>query len=199
MTKLSGPVSRLALGTAALVVTTALVHKDQVDEVEKKAFRIVNDLPDRIYRPVWLVMQLGALGAAPATGATALAAGNRQLAVRLIAAGSATWALSKVVKRLVGRPRPACLLPATHVRGTQATGLGYLSGHAGVAVALGIAALPHVGRSGRVLITGLIPAVGLARMYVGAHLPLDIAGGAALGLAVEATTGIYQATRNARA
>jgi membrane-associated phospholipid phosphatase len=31
-----------------------------------------------------------------------------------------------------------------------------------------------------------IPVVGLTRVYVGAHLPLDIAGGAALGLVVEA-------------
>jgi membrane-associated phospholipid phosphatase len=28
--------------------------------------------------------------------------------------------------------------------------------------------------------------VGLARIYVGAHLPLDVAGGAALGLAIDA-------------
>jgi membrane-associated phospholipid phosphatase len=30
----------------------------------------------------------------------------------------------------------------------------------------------------------LVPAVCLARVHVGAHLPLDVAGGAALGLAV---------------
>jgi len=194
VTKLSTPMARLAAGIAGLVVTTALVHKDHVDPVEEKVFTMVNDLPDRIYTPVWLVMQLGALGAAPATGAAAWVAGNRQLAFRLVAAGSATWALSKVVKRLAGRPRPASLLPATHVRGSEAAGLGYLSGHAGVAVALGVAAAPHVGRSGRVLIAGLIPAVALARVYVGAHLPLDIVGGAALGLGVEAASALYQQT-----
>jgi undecaprenyl-diphosphatase len=30
------------------------------------------------------------------------------------------------------------------------------------------------------------PTIGLCRIYVGAHLPLDVAGGAAMGLAVEA-------------
>jgi undecaprenyl-diphosphatase len=55
-----------------------------------------------------------------------------------------------------------------------------------VAVALGAAALPRLGPAGRALALGTIPAVGLTRVYVGAHLPLDIAGGAALGLAMDA-------------
>ena len=38
--------------------------------------------------------------------------------------------------------------------------------------------------------------VGLTRVYVGAHLPLDIAGGAALGLAVEATAELILAGRS---
>src|SRR5437763_1902206 len=84
-----------------------------------------------------------------------------------------------------GRATPA-RLPDTHRRGRDATGLGYLSGHAGVAVALGAAALPHLGPAGRALTLGAIPAVSLTRIYVGAHLPLDTAGGAALGLAIDA-------------
>jgi membrane-associated phospholipid phosphatase len=32
---------------------------------------------------------------------------------------------------------------------------------------------------------GLASVVGLSRIYVGAHLPLDVAGGAALGLLVD--------------
>ena len=38
--------------------------------------------------------------------------------------------------------------------------------------------------------------VGLTRVYVGAHLPLDVVGGAALGLAVEATAELILAGRS---
>jgi len=105
---------------------------------------------------------------------------------------------AKLVKRLVHRPRPAALLPATHRRGPAATGLGYLSGHAGVAAALGAAALPHLGPAGRTLTLAAIPAVGLTRVYVGAHLPLDVIGGAALGVAVDAAVTLHRADRSAR-
>jgi membrane-associated phospholipid phosphatase len=91
---------------------------------------------------------------------------------------------------MVGRPRPAGLLPGTRTRGRDAAGLGYLSGHAGVAVALCAAALPRLGPAGRVLVLACVPAVGLTRIYVGAHLPLDVVGGAALGLAVEAAVAL---------
>ena len=86
------------------------------------------------------------------------------------------------------RPRPVTLLPGARRRGRDAAGLGYLSGHAGVAAVLGAVALPRLGPAGRVLVLSAIPAVGLTRVYVGAHLPLDIAGGVALGVAVDGAT-----------
>jgi undecaprenyl-diphosphatase len=132
-------------------------------------------------------MQAGAFGAVPAASATAWLTGDRVLAGRLLAGGTAAWALSKLVKQAVRRPRPAVLLPGTRGRGRDAAGLGYLSGHAAVVVALGAAALPRLSPAGRAIVLSVIPLVGLTRVYVGAHLPLDVAGGVALGLVVEAT------------
>ena len=182
--------TRLVLGVAGVVATAGLVRRDRVGAREQRFFRAVNQLPDGLYAPVWVVMQGGALGAAPAAAMAARAAGRPELAAHLLAGGSTAWAMSKVVKRFVQRPRPVVLMPDTCCRGQDARGLGYVSGHAAVVVALASAALPHLGPRGRVAAAAMVPAVGLARMYVGAHLPLDVVGGAALGLAVDAAVAL---------
>ena len=192
---LADPRLQLGAGMAALLATAGAVRRDRVRPWEARTFRAVNDLPDSWHRPAWVVMQLGAFGAVPAAAAGAWLAGDGELAGRLLIGGTGSWALSKVVKQMVRRPRPGTLLPGIRRRGRDATGLGYLSGHAGVAVALGAAAIPRLSPSGRVLAVSAIPLVGLTRVYVGAHLPLDIAGGAALGLAVNAAAGLIRAER----
>jgi undecaprenyl-diphosphatase len=179
------PSIRFALGVGGLALATLPVRRDRVGPQEAKLFESVNGLPDRLERPAWVVMQAGALGAAPVSGAIALLAGERRLAVELATAGSATWALSKVVKRLVRRERPALLLPGVRVRGAAATGLGYLSGHAGVSTALAAVLVQRVGVRRAAPAIAVAGTVGLTRLYVGAHLPLDVAGGTALGLIVE--------------
>ena len=142
---LADPKARLGIGTVALHVTALAVSRDRVGLGEAGVFRAVNGLPDALHAPAWAVMQLGTLGAAPAAAGAAWLAGDRELAGRLLASGTGTWALSKLVKQMVRRPRPAALLAGTRCRGRDAAGLGYLSGHAGVAVALGAAALPRLG------------------------------------------------------
>jgi undecaprenyl-diphosphatase len=195
---LTDPRVRLGAGTAALLVTAMAARRHRVGPGEAAAFRAVNDLPGWLYPPAWAAMQLGALGAAPAAAGAAWLAGDHELAGRLLAGGTSAWALSKVVKRLVQRPRPAAMLPGTRRRGRDATGLGYLSGHAGVAVALGATVLPRLGLGGRILTLTAVPVVGLTRIYVGAHLPLDVAGGAALGLVIDAALTLASARTGLR-
>jgi undecaprenyl-diphosphatase len=195
---LGQPRTRLSLGIAGLLGTAAAVRPDRVGPREARAFLTVNDLPDALYPAAWVVMQAGALGAVPAASAAAWLTGDRVLAGRLLAGGTAAWALSKLVKQAVRRPRPAAMLPGTRGRGPDAAGLGYLSGHAAVATALGVAALPRLSPAGRATALSVTAVVGLTRIYVGAHLPVDVAGGAALGLAVEATAELVLADRPAR-
>jgi undecaprenyl-diphosphatase len=183
---LASPGIRLGAGTAVVAVTALVARHRRVGAWEAGAFRTMNGLPDAAYPAAWACMQLGALGTAPAAAGAAWLAGEHELAARLLASGAGTWALAKLVKQVVRRPRPGALLPGTRCRGRPATGLGYLSGHAGVAAALGAAAFPRLGRGGRAIVLIAVPAVGLTRIYTGAHLPLDIAGGMAFGLAVEA-------------
>jgi membrane-associated phospholipid phosphatase len=189
---LADPRVRLALGTAATLITALSAHRNRVGHCETRAFRVVNGLPDSLYIPAWVIMQMGTLGAAPTAAGAALLAHDRALAGRLLVGGTGTWALSKLVKQVVRRARPVALVSGTRTRGRDASGLGYLSGHAGVAVALGTAAFPRLSPSGRAVVAVVVPIVGLSRIYVGAHLPLDVAGGAALGLAIDAAVALIR-------
>jgi undecaprenyl-diphosphatase len=182
----AGDLVRLAAAVALLATTAELVHRNRVAVLEVDAFRLVNDLPGFLYPPVWAVMQLGNLAAVPAVAALAALTRRFRLAVNLLVAGVGVWFLAILVKGLVERGRPAHFLHDVHIRGAAASGLGYISGHAAVAVALASVASPYLGRRARPLVWALAITVCLSRLYVGAHLPLDVVGAAAVGWAVGA-------------
>jgi undecaprenyl-diphosphatase len=174
---------RIALGAAVLSGATLPTRRERPPRLELDCFEAVNGLPDALYPPLWPLMQFGALAAVPVTAAVVWQRGDHGRAARLLAAGSATWALAKGVKRVVRRGRPAAVGPV-HVRGHAQTGDGFVSGHAAVAVTLAAGAMRSLPRLDPVLAI-LAATVGVSRMYVGAHLPLDVLGGAALGLIVD--------------
>lgn len=173
------------VATAGLALGAWEARRPSMRDAEARCFASINGISDRVRVPVWAFMQVGSLGGALAVGALVARAGHPRLGRRLAAVGSLAWAGSKVAKPVAGRGRPAAVVELVRVLGREQAGLGYPSGHAAVAVAMALAASPHVGPRWRAPLVAAGTAVGATRVYVGAHLPLDILGGVALGVATE--------------
>jgi glycosyltransferase 2 family protein len=176
---------RVVLGSAVLALTTLAIHRDFVGDRETALFRVVNELalPGWTWPGVWLVMQLGVIGAVPLVAVLALVTRRLRLALDAVLAAGSIYLIAKLVKEFVQRGRPQTLLEEVNILGEPARGLGYVSGHSAVAVALATVASPYLGRRARRVAWVLAALVCLARMYVGSHLPFDVVGGAALGWA----------------
>jgi undecaprenyl-diphosphatase len=151
--------------------------------LEADAFRAVNDLPDVLRWPLWPIMQLGTLWMLGAGAAVAYAlTGRRQPALAAAGAVLGAWVAARAVKEWVGRGRPADLLDDVHVRGPGHSTPGYVSGHTAVAFAVATVIAPLLPPRWRGVPFALAALVALARIFFGAHLPLDVLGGAGVGI-----------------
>jgi membrane-associated phospholipid phosphatase len=173
-----------AMAAAAVLVTTSRIAGNGVPAWEQELNGAINDLPDAVAPYVWPPMQFGALAAPLVIGAVTFWRTRRaDPATSIAAAGFTAWLTAKGVKRIVGRGRPVDFDPECKLRlGTEIDGsLGFVSGHAAVATAVAGIARPYLTTPQAAAVYGLAGVVGLARVYVGAHLPIDVVGGAALG------------------
>jgi membrane-associated phospholipid phosphatase len=178
-----GDAPRLVAGLAILLACTATVRPHEVGVLEEDLFRLVNDLPDALYPGFWVVMQAGNVLAVGVASVVVAATRRFWLAANLAITGIGVWLAARWIKYQVGRERPADLLDGVNLRGPHDNGLGFVSGHAAVAVAIATMIIPYLDRRVRWVAWLVAALVGVSRLYVGAHLPFDVIGGAALGWA----------------
>jgi undecaprenyl-diphosphatase len=107
-----------------------------------------------------------------------------RLAASIAVGGTAAWVTAKAAKRVVARGRPASIIEGVEQRGAEEGDHGFPSGHAAVSTTMTVVLWPEVSTGWRWTIASLTALVPFGRMYVGAHLPLDLVGGSALGLAL---------------
>jgi undecaprenyl-diphosphatase len=165
-------------------VLSSLAARDgTVSAPERSVFEAINGLPDWLERTMWAFQLLGVL-VAPVLIAVVLLVLRRwrpALALLLLVPLKLV-AERQVLKQLVERQRPGQTETNPILRGVPPAGLSFPSGHAIVAAATLVILWPYLGRTGRIVATLLAVGVGVARIYLGAHNPLDVVAGAGLGL-----------------
>jgi membrane-associated phospholipid phosphatase len=177
----------IALAAAGLALFEASrigARRRTLHPAEVRVFRTANEAADELGPPVRAVMQLGTFGAVPALAAVLVAVDRRRTAAGILVSGTAAWVLAKKAKPLAGRPRLALVLGSVRTRESIAGDLGWVSGHATVSTTLALTLAPAVPGWARLPLAGAVAITGFGRMYVGAHLPLDLLGGAGLGMMI---------------
>jgi membrane-associated phospholipid phosphatase len=174
------------VGLTLFLVSREEARRRIVTEPEERLFRAANRASASIRVPVRTVMQAGTFGTVPAVAMIAVLAGRRRLAATLLAGGTIAWFGAKLAKPYGGRPRPVAFLDDVVLRESIAGDLGWVSGHTAVATTLALVGAEALPRLSWPMLGAVVAITGFGRMYVGAHLPHDVVGGAGLGLMIAA-------------
>lgn len=156
--------------------------------VDNRVFLFVNlwgYRPKWLDRVMWLVTQIGGGWVALLLAAGLLAIRQANLALEIVLGTLSLALLVEALKEVTNRARPYLIHAEARVIGWRAPGRSFPSGHTAQAFFL-MTLLSFQWQVPLVLKIALYfvaAAVGLTRMYVGAHFPRDVVGGTILGIA----------------
>lgn len=189
MPKTSKKYLRRKVVVTALLLTllglSLLTASGEMGTFETKVFEWVYSMPDSLRWFALIVTQFGnAWVVIGLVGLLFVVRWNPRLSLLVLRNGVLTYVIVELMKRTVGRPRPAILLSHITSREVAVFGNGFPSGHVAVATALSLTLLPYLPKHLRWLPAVWIGLVAWSRIYLGVHAPLDVIGGFVVGALV---------------
>lgn len=189
---LKSPNTQVVMAILLFVLSAVLAGTTEVGEWEASLFVAIHSWPIWLTPLFLIITQAGNVTVFFLLAAVYLIKKNFHLGLRLLMSGSLAYLLSGVAKDLLGRPRPSELLLEVVVRDWYVRGPGFPSGHTALATAIALVIGFHLPKKYRWVVPVMIVLVGLSRIYLGVHAPLDVVGGFAIGW------GSYAIFRNVR-
>ena len=187
------------IGFAILAASANEARRPAISPTEARVFHAVNGLPNWLYWPLWLPMQLGNLVVGTLVGlAIAWAYGDWWVAAGVVVATISKLGTEKLVRRemadyLVIRQRPGTSQVDAILRGADvpSTGASFPSGHVILVAAIATVVAPAlpVGWWWAPLLVTLLVMFG--RVFVGPHTPLDVPAGSGTGLGVGGIVAVF--------
>ena len=186
----SGRSAWILLGAGLLLFAGAsLLVRARATGWDERMYRALNEVPSGVAAVLTplskLFLPLG-ITVAIVAAAVFCVVRNRSLWPIVFCAGSAAaaWLGANLAKAVAERPRPYEVVAGAVLRQQPAHGTSFPSSHTAVAFAVVLTLIPFLPRTGVVVALVYAVLVGWSRVYLGVHYPLDVVGGAGIGLAV---------------
>lgn len=177
----------IGLGIAVFVPCAVVASSGRVGDLERAVFDAINGLPSSLTTPMRGLQYLGVLGVGPVVAVVAVIVRRYRLAVAALVVTVLKLGAERFVWNVldIHRERPGTTVPDAIVRGgTPTSGVSFVSGHVILVTALAWVVMPYLHGRWRFVPWVVVAAVAFARVYLAAHNPLDVLGGAAIGLAI---------------
>jgi undecaprenyl-diphosphatase len=173
------------VGLGVFLFCALIAHNGTASPLEQKVFHWINGLPDILSSPMKLAQFLGVLAVGPIVAVGAAVSRRWRLALAAIIVTVGKLAAERIVWHYIQRSRPGTTIPGAIARGnTPTSGLAFVSGHVVLVTGLAWVITPYLRGRWRILPWAVLALVAFARVYLGAHAPLDVLGGVGLGLIV---------------
>ena len=174
------PITQGILAISLFVVSVLLTRSTTIPGWEVELFKFAYNLPNFLHTIFFFITQFGSIYLLVLLLIIYLFQKHYHIVLRLFMTGSLAYLLAGVAKDTVGRARPYEFL--NDIISIEITrGSGFPSGHMALATALALTMGHYMPKKYHWVVPVWIIGVGLSRLVLGVHFPMDVLGGFAIG------------------